>query len=91
MLAIRYAEVAPDRLAERQTWLAQHQAHLRSGAIAIVQSGPLSCEGGTPAGGLLIAEVESLDDLRRFSDSDPFVTHGIYGRIHILQWNRTIG
>ena len=91
MLAIRYAETAPNRLAERQTWLAQHQAHLRSGAIAIVQSGPLSCEDDTPAGGLLIAEVDSLDDLRRFSDADPFVIHGIYRRIHILQWTRTIG
>lgn len=91
MLVVRYAETSPDKLAERQTWLAQHQAHLRSGAIAVVQSGPLSDDAGAPAGGLLIAEVESLDDLQRFSDADPFVIHGIYARVRILRWSRTIG
>jgi uncharacterized protein YciI len=91
MLAVRWAETSPDKLSERQTWLAQHQAHLRSGAVEIVQSGPMSLDDGTPAGGLLIAEVESLDDLRRFSDADPFVVHGVYGRVHILRWTPTIG
>ncbi len=91
MLAVRYAETSPDKLAERLALLSQHQAHLRSGAITIVQSGPLSGDGGAPAGGLLVAEVDSLDDLRRFSDADPFVVHGIYDRVQILRWNRTIG
>ncbi|MCW6509260.1 YciI family protein [Lichenifustis flavocetrariae] len=91
MLAVRYAKTSPDKLAERQTWLAQHQSYLRSGAVDIVQSGPLSHDDGTPAGGLLIANVESLDDLRRFSDADPFVLHGVYHQIQIMRWNRTIG
>ena len=91
MLAIRHAETSPDKIAQRQTWLAQHRAHLRSGAIEIVQSGPLLDEAGAPVGGLLVAEVDSLDDLRRFSDADPFVIHGIYGRVHIRRWDRTIG
>ena len=91
MLAVRFAETSPDKLDERMIWLAQHQAHLRSGAVKILQSGPLAAADGTPAGGLLIAEVDALDDLRRFSDADPFVVHGIYGRVEILHWARTIG
>ena len=91
MLAVRFAEISPDRIIQRQTWLVQHQLHLRSGAIRIVQSGPLSDEGGIPGGGLLIAEVDDLDELRRFSDADPFVVHRIYARVRILRWNRTIG
>ncbi len=91
MLAVRLAETSPDKLEERTIWLAAHQAHLRSGAVTIVQSGPLADDAGAPAGGLLIADVDTLEDLRRFSDADPFVVHGIYGRVRILQWNRTIG
>ena len=91
MLAVRYAETSPDKLAERQTRLTAHQAYLRSGAIEIVQSGPLFDADGAPSGGLLIAEVENLDELRRFSDADPFVRHGIDHRVQIMRWNRTLG
>ncbi len=91
MLAVRFAETDPDRLEERERWLAAHRAHLRGGGVAVLQSGPLASPDGGPAGGLLVAEVDSLDALRRFSDADPFVVHGVYGRIRILRWDRTIG
>jgi uncharacterized protein len=91
VLAVRFAAASPDKLALRQTWLAQHQEHLRSGVIDIVQSGPLVKADGTPSGGLVIANVTSLDDLQRFSDADPFVIHGIYASVQIFAWARTIG
>jgi uncharacterized protein len=90
MLVIRIAENDPEKHAERATWLPAHQAHLRSGAIAVLQSGPL-LSGETPYGALLVAEVEDLDALKRFSDADPFVIHRIYRRVELLRWSRTIG
>lgn len=90
MLAVRLAETPPDKLEERGTWLALQQARLRSSAIKVLQPGPLVDEGSVPADGLLIVEVDRLDSLRRFSDANPFVVHGIYGQVRIVQWNRAI-
>jgi hypothetical protein len=93
MLAVRLTETAQDKLAEREVHLAAHQAYLRSRKINLVQSGPLHDPGNEagPFGALLIAEVEDIAELQRFSDDDPFVIHGIYSRVLILHWNRTIG
>ena len=90
MLAIRFAETDPDKHDLRQRLLPLHQAHLRSGAVNVLQSGPLAAEGGSPAGGLLVAEVDDIAALQRFSDEDPFVVEGVYNRVRILRWNRTI-
>ncbi len=94
MLAVRFAQTAPDHDPdERERLMEAHRAHLRSGAIAIVQSGPLyaSAAAGPPVAALVIAEVSSLDELRAFSDADPFVIHRIYDRVTITRWDRTIG
>lgn len=90
MLVVRIAETDPAKHQARQTWLAAHQAHLRSGAVAVLQSGPL-VSGDVQHGALLIADVADFETFRRFSDADPFVTHGIYRRVDLLRWSRTIG
>ncbi len=93
MLAVRIAEASPHDPQDRARWFEAHKAHLRSGMINIVQSGPLypSEETAPPTAALVIAEVSSLEELRRFSEADPFVIHGIYGRVTIMRWDRTIG
>ena len=90
MLVVRIAETDPAKQEARQTWIAAHQAHLRSGAVDVRQSGPLFA-GDVQHGALLIAEVEDLEAFRRFSDADPFVIHGVYSRVDLLRWSRTIG
>jgi uncharacterized protein len=90
MLAVRIAETDPEKQAARQQWFADHQAYLRSGAVRVLQSGPLFA-GDVQYGALLVADVADLDELSRFSNGDPFVIHGIYRRVEILRWSRTIG
>lgn len=90
MLAIRIALSDPEKAAARQAYLEDHKRHLRSGGLRILQSGPIvdELEGGS--GGVIVADVASLDDMRDFSAGDPFVIHGVYSSIKIYEWRPSI-
>jgi hypothetical protein len=80
----------PERKLERTQYLDDHKRHLRETSLKIVLSGPVFDAGGDQVGGMVVAEVDDLDDLRRFSDDDPFVVHKVYVDIKVCQWAATI-
>ena len=93
MLIIRMAYDAPGKDAERKALFEAHRAHLRSGMANVVQSGPLFATDGAGAkiGALIVFDVAGPDEAERFNAQDPYVVNGVYGRIEILRWDRTIG
>ncbi len=94
MLICRIAYDAKDRDAERKANYEAHVAYLRSDAARhIVQSGPLFSSDGsnTKIGALIVFDVDDAAQAQAFSASDPFILAGVYERVELLQWNRTIG
>ncbi|MDL2409658.1 YciI family protein [Rhizobium calliandrae] len=91
MLAVRVALSDPERAALRQIYLEDHKRYLRSDRLNIVQSGPIVDEAGKGGGGIVVADVGSLEEMHRFSAEDPFVLHGVYSSVAIYEWRPTIG
>lgn len=90
MLAIRRSLSAPGSAEARAQYLADHKAYLRSEKGRVLQSGPIFNEEGDQVGGVVIAEVADLAEMREFSLGDPFVIHGIYGDTEIFEWRVSI-
>ncbi len=93
MFIIRMAYDAPGRDADRKALFEAHRAHLRSGLARVVQSGPLFATDGssTKAGALVVFEAQDAAEVEAFSAADPYVVNGVYDRIAILRWDKTIG
>jgi uncharacterized protein YciI len=93
MYIIRMAYDAPGRDVDRKALFEAHRAHLRSGLARVVQSGPLFAidGGGTKAGALVVFEAQDAAEVEAFSAADPYVVNGVYARIEILRWDKTIG
>lgn len=91
MLAVRVALSDPAKSTEREIHLEDHKRHLRSGRLQIIQSGPIVNDAGEGSGGVVVADVVSLDEMHAFSAEDPFVRHGVYSSISIYEWRPTIG
>ncbi len=93
MHIVRIAYDAPGRDAERKTYFEAHRAHLRSGLARILQSGPLfATDGfGAKAGALVVFDVEDIAEVERFNAQDPYIVNGVYDRVNILRWDKTIG
>jgi uncharacterized protein YciI len=94
-LYVRFAESDPNATEQRVAQLEAHKAHLRNGeakpeGFRILVSGPMSAGDGGPPAALIIAEAHSLEDVIAFSEADPFVVHGVYNRIRILNWTPTL-
>lgn len=88
MIAARIAFSDDAKAVERDAHLEAHQAHLRSGQVRILHSGPFKAPDFT--GSLVIAEVDDLATMQRFSAADPFVVHGVYGSVRIAEWTITL-
>ncbi len=93
MHIIRMAWDAPGKDVERKALFEAHRAHLRSGLARIVQSGPLFATDGSgaKAGALVVFEADDVAEVARFNAQDPYVLNGVYDRIEILRWDKTIG
>ena len=94
MLICRIAYDAEGKDAERKAHYDAHRAYLRSDAAsAIVQSGPLFASDGSnrKIGALIVFEVESAAEAEAFNTGDPFIINGVYDRVDMLRWDRTIG
>ena len=93
MLAIRFARSDKSKRNERELLMEAHKAHLRSGRIEIIQSGPLLDHDAEQSswGALIVADVPDLRTLERFSDEDPFVMAGVYVDVVIREWRKSIG
>ncbi len=93
MIICRIAHDAPGKDEQRKALFEAHRAHLRSGMARIVQSGPLfdTDAPGAKCGALVVFEVEDIREVERFNVADPYVVNGVYDRIELLRWDRTIG
>ncbi|MCZ7864489.1 YciI family protein [Agrobacterium salinitolerans] len=94
-LYVRFAESDPATASQRVAHLDAHKAHLRNGdamadGFRILASGPMSAVSGVSSAALVIAEALSIEDIIAFSEADPFVIHGVYNRIRILNWTPTL-
>ena len=90
MIIARIAYDAPGKDEQRKALFEAHRAHLRSGMARIVQSGPLF-DTDAKRGALVVFEAEDLAEVERFNAADPYVVNGVYDRIELLRWDKTIG
>ncbi|MFQ8433245.1 YciI family protein [Amaricoccus sp. W119] len=62
----------------------EHKAHLATGAVATVISGPLLADDGeTMIGSLFIFEAETRQEIETFNRADPFNRAGIWASVSI--------
>lgn len=90
MFAVRMARSDLSSSDARAAFLEAHKAYLRSAALRIVFSGPVLDEKGLAVGALILAEVDHLEEMQRFSAGDPFVSNGVYEDVQIYRWEATI-
>jgi len=57
----------------------------------LVYAGPLLDGDGQPTGSLILLEAEDLEDARRFVESDPYVTEGIFASYEVIETRATFG
>lgn len=94
MLICRIAYDAAGKEEVRKAHYEAHRAHLRAGVErGIVQSGPFfsADDENVKLGALIVFDVETFDQAKAFSDADPFIQHGVYGVVHYVRWDKTIG
>ncbi|MBN9218761.1 MAG: hypothetical protein J0I79_12475 [Mesorhizobium sp.] len=78
-------ELAHD--ARRRHMLA-HLDFLESNSLAIGAAGPLSDEGGIPAGGLWLVEAPGREQVERLVRADPFWPTGLRSAVRVLAWTQ---
>lgn len=92
------SEDAPDTLALRMAHRPAHVARLQAlhaeGRLLVAGPHPaIDSEDPGPAGftgSLVIAEFTSLIDAQAFADSDPFVAAGVYSRVTVKPFRKTL-
>jgi uncharacterized protein YciI len=75
------------RLAHRP----DHVAYLKTRDSVIRVAGPQLDEAGQMCGSLFVIEVEDLAAAQAFSAGDPFHQRGIFGRVDIRGFTKTMG
>jgi uncharacterized protein YciI len=90
---------APNSEELRRATLAAHMRYLENIAAAggrIVLAGPCLTDDSPDRqtvgyfGGLLIAEFESLEKARAWSDADPFVTTGVFSQVFVKPFRQVV-
>jgi uncharacterized protein YciI len=92
MLYIRLCFDKPGTIALRDQHRASHRAYLASGVVKLVQAGPLMDDKNEKnVASLMIVEANSLDEVQRFHDNDPFTKADLFGEVRIHRWDKHIG
>lgn len=93
MIFCRIAYDAAGKDEQRRALFEAHRAHLRSGLVNIVQSGPVFATDGSnrKIGALIVFDTQDASDVEAFSAQDPYVVNEVYDRIEIVRWDKTIG
>ena len=98
MLYLRICFDKKDGGALRAELIQRHReyiaGHLGDGnAIKVVQGGPM-CVGDDVTnnlGSFLVVEAQSLADVQKFHDNDPFTRANLFERADVVRWDRHIG
>jgi len=84
----------PKRLEARPAHLARLNALLDSGRLLLAGPCPaIDSEDPGPAGfsgSVVIAEFESLEDARAWADADPYVAAGVYDRVEVRPFRKSL-
>jgi uncharacterized protein YciI len=85
-----FYDVAPDYLARRGDYRAEHLALAWAAAERgeLVLAGAL---GDPPDGAALLFKGDSPDAARRFAESDPYVRNGLVTRWEVKRWATVAG
>ncbi len=98
MLYAIIGEDVPDSLEKRLAARPPHIERLK----ALQNDGRLVLAGPFPAidsndpgpagmtGSLIVAEFPSLEDARRWAESDPYVAEGVFGRVTVKPFRKTL-
>lgn len=82
------------RLAARPEHLARLQALQANGRLVLAGPFPaIDAADPGPAGftgSLIVAEFESLDEARAWADADPYVGAGVYARVDVRPFRKTL-
>ena len=93
MLYVRLCLDAPGSFDLRMKHRPERQQYLDSGAIKIVEAGPL-CAGDNAdvyVGTFMMIEADSREEVVAYHDNDPFTKAGIYERSFIMKFKKNIG
>ena len=80
----------PNSLELRMATRAAHLAYAADFGDRIKLGGPLLDENGDMAGSLIIIDVDSIDEARKFSAGDPYAKAGLFGQIQITPFRMTL-
>ena len=87
-------DVLPKRLAARPEHLARLTALRDEGRLLLAGPCPaIDAEDPGPAGfsgSIVIAEFGSLEDARAWADADPYVAAGVYARVDVRPFRKTL-
>ena len=73
--------------AVRDEYRAAHYAYLQQNQHRLIASGGLQDDAGIEMfGGLIIIDVDSLDEVRDFVDHDPFTIADLFEKVDIVRW-----
>ena len=88
------SDVLPRRMAARPAHLARLQALRDAGRLLVAGPCPaIDAEDPGPAGfsgSIVIAEFGSLEDARAWADADPYVAAGVYARVEVRPFRKTL-
>ena len=93
-----YAEDLPDTLAKRLAARPEHleRLHALTEAGRLLLAGPLpAIDSPDPgpagfAGSLIVAEFDSLADAEDWADADPYRAAGVYARVAVHPFRKTL-
>jgi uncharacterized protein YciI len=81
----------PGALDERVQHRPDHVAYLKTQDSVIRVAGPQLDEAGQMCGSLFVVEVDDLAAAKAFNAGDPFVQRGVFGRVDIRGFTKTMG
>jgi hypothetical protein len=81
----------PGVLDERVKHRPDHVTYLKTQDAVIRLAGPRLDAAGQMCGSLFVIEVENLAAAKAFSDGDPFVQRGVFGKVDVAGFTKTMG
>jgi uncharacterized protein YciI len=81
----------PGVLDQRVQHRPDHVAYLKTQEAVIRVAGPQLDDNGQMCGSLFVIEVDDLEAAKAFNAGDPFVQRGVFGKVDIRGFNKTMG